>query len=139
MLCLFSEISFFPLEILVGGCGSVGGFYREITHSKNHLDYYIQEPSAILFIWNTSGYIKLQLHNCCLFKICWINFVSYYGWWYCISWATRERKNTKIEKISWEFFKTSSCNEKEKSQKWVSAVSQKEFMFPCLPKLLSKY
>ena len=27
------------------------------------------------------------------------------------------KKNTKIEKISWEFFKTSSCNEKEKSQK----------------------
>ena len=33
MLCLFSEISFFSQEILVGGCGSVGGFYREITHS----------------------------------------------------------------------------------------------------------
>ena len=33
MLFLFSEISFFPLEILVGACGSVGGFYREITHS----------------------------------------------------------------------------------------------------------
>ena len=29
----FLKLSFFPLEILVGGCGSVGGFYREITHS----------------------------------------------------------------------------------------------------------
>ena len=28
----FLKLSFFPLEIL-GGCGSVGGFYREITHS----------------------------------------------------------------------------------------------------------
>ena len=32
MLCFFSEISFFFLDILSGGCGSVGGFYREITH-----------------------------------------------------------------------------------------------------------
>ena len=30
MLCLFSEISVFPLEILVGGCGSVGGNYTLI-------------------------------------------------------------------------------------------------------------
>ena len=28
-----SEISFFPLEILVAGCASLGEFYREITHS----------------------------------------------------------------------------------------------------------
>ena len=28
----FLKLSFFHLEIL-GGCGSVGGFYREITHS----------------------------------------------------------------------------------------------------------
>ena len=28
MLCLFSEISFFPLEILVGGCGAFGGILQ---------------------------------------------------------------------------------------------------------------
>ena len=27
----FLKYLFFPLEILVGGCGCVGGFYREIT------------------------------------------------------------------------------------------------------------
>ena len=57
----------------------------------------------------------------------------------CYAFPEQQENKTLKQNISGEFFKNSSCNEKKKSsQMLVSAVSQGEFTFPCLSKLLFK-
>ena len=134
MLRLFSEISFFPLEILVGGCGSLGGFYREITHSWNHLDYYIQKPSTILFIWNMRGHVKLQLDNFLPFQTL-LNYLCFILWLMIDKSVMHFLSNRGIEHYNRKdvlgiLQKFKLQQEKKSSQILVSAMSQREFTFP---------
>ena len=89
---IFLSLGDFSRRVWV--CGRILQENYTLIESLESLDYYIQEPSAILFIWNMSGHIELQLHNFWLFKLYWINFVSYYGWWKCYALPEQQENKT---------------------------------------------
>ena len=123
---------YFPVEILVEGCRSVGGFYGEITLSQNHLDYYIQEPSAILLICNISQVTS----SCDAIIFAFANFALLL--WLMIDKGVLQFLNNRSKRSQGISQNFKLQLEKRSSQIPVSALSQTEFTGPCLSKLLLK-